>query len=409
MPQTAPVALDDAPEAAEPKRFTGYAAVVLLSGFAMMCIQTTLNRIGALALGASHFTFAMVVAVFVLCIALGSFAVSALRRIPPALIAGSQWLLVGLLALLYFQLENTGYYKVVTLPQTVDEAETLLARGEVQFVLQVPEDFSRKLQRGERAVVLVEADASDPAATGNAIAALNQVGLTALNRDLTGPLAKLKPDEPAFEIRVHRRYNPEGITHYNIVPGLMGVVLTMTMVVMTAMAMTRERERGTIESLLATPARPGEVMLGKIVPYILVGYIQVVLILIAAWLLFAIPIVGSLWLLLAALAVFIAANLCIGFTISTVAQSQLQAMQMSFFFFLPSLLLSGFMFPFRGMPDWAQTLGEVFPLTHFLRIIRGILLKGNAFPEIADELVALAAILAVVSFVAMRRYRRTLD
>jgi ABC-2 type transport system permease protein len=194
-----------------------------------------------------------------------------------------------------------------------------------------------------------------------------------------------------------------------VVPGLMGVVLTMTMVVMTAMAMTRERERGTIEALLATPARPGEVMLGKIVPYIAVGYIQVVLILLASWALFSVPIIGSLWLLLAALVVFIAANLCIGFTISTVAQSQLQAMQMSFFFFLPSLLLSGFMFPFRGMPDWAQTLGEVFPLTHFLRIIRGILLKGNAFPDIANELLALTAILSVVTFVAMKRYRRTLD
>jgi ABC-2 type transport system permease protein len=193
------------------------------------------------------------------------------------------------------------------------------------------------------------------------------------------------------------------------VPGLMGVVLTMTMVVMTAMAMTRGRERGTIEGLLATPARPGEVMLGKIVPYIAVGYIQVVLILGAAWALFSVPLIGSLWLLLGALVVFIAVNLCIGFTISTVAQSQLQAMQMSFFFFLPSLLLSGFMFPFRGMPDWAQTLGEAFPLTHFLRIVRGILLKGNGMQEIAGEVLALMAILSVVTFVAMKRYRQTLD
>jgi ABC-2 type transport system permease protein len=175
------------------------------------------------------------------------------------------------------------------------------------------------------------------------------------------------------------------------------------------MAMTRERERGTIEALLATPARPGEVMLGKIVPYIAVGYIQVVLVLVAAWALFAVPLIGSLWLLLGALVVFIAVNLCIGFTISTVARSQLQAMQMSFFFFLPSLLLSGFMFPFRGMPDWAQALGEAFPLTHFLRIVRGILLKGNGVPEIAGEVLALMAILSVVTVVAMKRYRQTLD
>ncbi|MCW5773593.1 MAG: ABC transporter permease, partial [Rhodospirillaceae bacterium] len=246
-------------------------------------------------------------------------------------------------------------------------------------------------------------------ATSNAIAALTNAARNAFDRELTGSLARLKTGSDPIELVIHRRYNPEGITQYNVVPGLMGVVLTMTMVVMTAMAMTRERERGTMESLLATPARPGEVMLGKIVPYIFVGYIQVALIILASWLLFGVPIIGSLWLLLAALVAFIAANLCIGFTISTVAQSQLQAMQMSFFFFLPSLLLSGFMFPFRGMPGWAQWIGEVFPLTHFLRIVRGILLKGNGFPEISQELVALVAILSVVSFIALRRYRQTLD
>jgi len=281
--------------------------------------------------------------------------------------------------------------------------------GRVQFVIQVPEDFSRKIQRGERGVVLLEADATDPAATSNAIGALQQVGITGLDHDLTGSLAALKAQPAPFEIRIHRRYNPEGITQYNIVPGLMGVVLTMTMVMMTSIAMTRERERGTMENLLATPVRPLEVMLGKIVPYIVVGYVQVVVILTAAKFLFAVPMLGSLTLLSTVLILFIAANLAIGFTFSTLAKSQMQAMQMTMFFFLPSLLLSGFMFPFRGMPGWAQALGEVFPLTHFLRIVRSILLKGSGMGEIAQNVWPLALILLVVSAIALKRYQTTLD
>jgi ABC-2 type transport system permease protein len=276
-------------------------------------------------------------------------------------------------------------------------------------VLQIPEDFSRRLQRGERATVLMQADATDPAATSNALAALQQVSLTGLDHDLTGALAGLKAGPPAFEIRVHRRYNPEGNTQYNIVPGLMGVVLTMTMIMMTSIAMTRERERGTMENLLATPVRPLEVMLGKIVPYILVGYVQVVVILVAARYLFGVPMLGSLALLSTVLILFIAANLAIGFTFSTLAKTQMQAMQMTMFFFLPSILLSGFMFPFRGMPQWAQYLGEAFPLTHFLRIVRGIMLKGSAASEIAPNVWPLGVILVIVSAVALKRYQRTLD
>lgn len=306
-------------------------------------------------------------------------------------------------------LENTGYYKVVALPQTMDEAELMLERGQVQFVLQVPEDFSRKLQRGERPVVLLEADATDPAATGNAIGALSRVNLTGLNHDLTGPLAAMKPGEPPFELRVHRRYNPEGITQYNIVPGLMGVVLTMTLVMMTSIAMTRERERGTLENLLATPVRPLEVMLGKIVPYIVVGYVQVVVILTAAKFLFDVPMVGSLLLLSTVLVLFIATNLAVGFTFSTLAKTQMQAMQMTMFFFLPSILLSGFMFPFRGMPGWAQVIGEAVPITHFLRIVRAIMLKGADAAGIAPHVWPLALILLVVSAAALKRYQRTLD
>ena len=306
-------------------------------------------------------------------------------------------------------IENSGYFRVIAQPALVEEGERMLARGEVQFLLQVPADFSRRLQRGERPAILVEADATDPAATGNAVSALQGLNLTALDRDLAGSLASLRASPAPFEVRVHRRYNPEGITQYNIVPGLMGVVLTMTMVMMTSIAMTRERERGTMENLLATPVRPFEVMLGKIVPYILIGYVQVIVILVAARQLFAVPMVGSLALLSAVLVLFIAANLAIGFTFSTLARNQMQAMQMTFFFFLPSMLLSGFMFPFRGMPGWAQAIGEILPLTHFLRVVRGILLKGSGWADIAPNVWPLAAFLLVVAAIALRRYRETLD
>jgi len=278
-------------------------------------------------------------------------------------------------------IRNSGYFNFVCEARTEEEARDLLASGEVQFVVNIPEDFTRSVLRGDRPAVLVEADATDPAATGNAIGALRTVIDTALSNDLKGPLAFLTPEPGAVDLRVHAMYNPEAITQYNIVPGLMGVVLTMTMVMITALAITRERERGTMENLLAMPAHPTEVLVGKLVPYILVGYVQVGLILVIARTLFAVPMVGSLPLLLGVSLVFITANLAMGITFSTVAANQLQAMQMAFFFFLPSMLLSGFMFPFRGMPQWAQVLGEVLPLTHFLRIIRGILLKGNGFAE----------------------------
>ncbi len=352
-------------------------------------------------------TFAMIIGIPIMQLILFGFAINSDPKALPAVVRSADN--SAFARAFVVSLKNSGYFAIKGDTGSEAEAERLIERGEVQFVINIPANFARELMQGRRPQILIEADATDPAATSNAIAALTNAARTAFDRELVGTLASLKPGADPIDLVIHRRYNPEGITQYNVVPGLMGVVLTMTMVVMTAMAMTRERERGTIEGLLATPARPGEVMLGKIVPYIAVGYIQVVLILAAAWAFFVVPLIGSLWLLLGALVVFIAVNLCIGFTISTVAQSQLQAMQMSFFFFLPSLLLSGFMFPFRGMPDWAQTLGEAFPLTHFLRIVRGILLKGNGVPEIAGELLALMAILSVVTFVAMKRYRQTLD
>ncbi|MGH8848240.1 MAG: ABC transporter permease [Polaromonas sp.] len=306
-------------------------------------------------------------------------------------------------------LENSQYFRITHRLQSEAQADQLLARGQVQFVLVVPPDFSRKLLRGERPAMLLAADATDPAATGNAIAAINGIGQRSIGRELYGPLAALRPAEPPFEVRVQRRYNPEGLTSYNVVPGLIGVILTMTMVMMTSLAMTRERERGTMENLLATPARPLEVMLGKIVPYILIGYVQVSVILLAARLLFNVPMIGSLWLLSLVLVLFIAANLAVGFTFSTIARNQLQAMQLTFFFFLPSMLLTGFMFPFRGMPGWAQAIGEVLPLTHFLRIVRGIMLKGNGWAEVSSHLWPIALFMLVAGAVALKRYRQTVD
>lgn len=306
-------------------------------------------------------------------------------------------------------MRNSDYFDFVRQLHTEAEADAVLARGAALFVVTVPANFTRDLLRGERPALLVEADATDPAATSNALHSLRTAVDTALAADLQGPLAALAATPGPVELRVHARYNPEGITQYNIVPGLMGVILTLTMILITGLAITRERERGTMENLLAMPTRPSEVLLGKIAPYILVGLIQVGVILLAARILFDVPMAGDLGLLLAATLVFIAANLAVGITFSTVARNQLQAMQMTFFFFLPSMLLSGFMFPFRGMPAWAQVLGEGLPLTHFLRIIRGILLKGNGAAAIAPELwpIALFAVLALT--VAVKRYRQTLD
>jgi ABC-2 type transport system permease protein len=310
---------------------------------------------------------------------------------------------------LLYGIRNSGYFEFVRQVQTEAEAEGALARGEVQFVVNIPENFTRDLLRGDRPAVLLEADATDPAATSNALGSLRTVVNTALREDLKGPLAFLAAGDGPIDLRVHPRYNPEAITHYNIVPGLMGVVLTMTMIMITGLAITRERERGTMENLLSMPTRPFEVMTGKILPYIVVGYVQVGLILLAARFLFHVPMVGNILLLLAVTLVFITANLAVGITFSTLAQNQLQAVQMTFFFFLPSLLLSGFMFPFRGMPQWAQAIGEVFPLTHFLRIVRGILLKGNGFDEVVLQLWQIALFAAVALIIGVKRYRQTLD
>jgi ABC-2 type transport system permease protein len=352
-------------------------------------------------------TFGMIVGVPIIQLVLFGFAINTdPKGLPAAAVINDE---SPFSRSLIRALENSQYFRFDHRALSEAEADRLLKLGDVQFVLVVPPDFSRKLQRGERPQLLLAADATDPSATGNALAALTQVVRQTMDRELTRPLAVLRSSDLPVDLRVQRRFNPEGVTRYNIVPGLMGVILTMTMIMMTALAMTRERERGTMENLLATPVRPVEVMVGKIAPFIIVGYLQVTLILVAAKLIFGVPIVGSLLLLSLALIVFIAANLSVGFTFSTIARNQLQAVQMTFFFFLPSMLLSGFMFPFRGMPEWAQTLGEVLPLTHFLRIVRGVLLKGNGLAEIVPELWPIGLFMLVAGVVALKRYRQTLD
>jgi ABC-2 type transport system permease protein len=352
-------------------------------------------------------TFLMMVGIPILQLTLFGFAINSdPKHLPTALRLADQGPFARTLVA---EMRNSDYFTLVRITDSEAEVERLLRLGSVQFVINIPDDFTRRIIRGERPTVLVEADATDPAATGPAIAAVQAIAATAVDRDLTGPLSRLRGKPGPIDFQVHAHYNPENITQYNVVPGLMGVVLTMTMVIITALAITRERERGTMENLLATPVRPFEVMVGKILPYIAVGYVQVTLILIAAKVLFGVPMVGSLILLYLISLVFIAANLAMGITFSTLAKNQLQAMQMAFFFFLPSILLSGFMFPFRGMPVWAQWIGTCLPLTHFLRIVRGILLKGNGLGEIMPEVWPIALFLSVAMAVGVKRYRQTLD
>lgn len=348
-------------------------------------------------------TFGMIVGIPIIQLLLFGFAINSdPKHLPTAIVMADP----GPFARSYVAaMQNSDYFKIVG---SVDEkqANALLDRSQVQFVVTFPPGFHRDLVRGKAPTLLVEADATDPMAAGGAISVLNKLGLEVFAPDLPG---LEKTAAPPLDLRVHRRYNPEGLTSYNVVPGLLGVILTMTMVLMTGLAMTRERERGTFENLLATPATPVEVMTGKIVPYILIGLIQVTLILLAARFIFDVPMHGNLLLLYAVVLLFICANLTLGITFSSIARNQLQAMQMTFFFFLPSMLLSGFMFPFRGMPEWAQVVGNVLPLTHFLVLVRGILLKGNGIDMVWSGVWPILAFIAVVLGVGLRTFRRTLD
>jgi ABC-2 type transport system permease protein len=306
-------------------------------------------------------------------------------------------------------LETTGYYRFTHVGITAAEAEFLISRGDVSFVVTVPSELGSRVLRGDHPQVLIEADATDPSVASGAVSTLGTVAADALLRETGGEVEAQARAAGQLQVTVHRRYNPEGITQYNIVPGLLGVILQMTMVMMTGMALTREIERGTMENLLAMPVTPPEVMLGKILPYFAVGAVQVAVVLSVAKLMFRVPFIGSLPLLLTGVGLFVMALVILGYLISTVARTQMQAMQLTFFYFLPSLLLSGFMFPYRGMPGWAQVLGEVLPLTHFLRLIRAIMLKGSDLAAVAHHLTVLSLFVLCFAGLALLRFRRTLD
>ena len=352
-------------------------------------------------------TFAMLVGIPLIQLTLFGFAINSdPRYLPTAVLSADN---TAFSRAILASLQTSNYFRVTEIAPDADALERAVALGRVQFAVEVPVGFGRDLLRGDRPGLLVIADATDPSATGPALGALDRLVQVALAPLLDGSLQPLAPVPSPVELRVQRRYNPEALTQFNIVPGLIGTILTMTMIIMTALAMTRERERGTMENLLAMPVRPLEVMVGKLAPFVLVGAIQVGVILVAARLLFGVPMEGDPLAMALGLLVFIVANLGVGFLFSTVASNQLQAMQMSFFFFLPSILMSGFMFPFRGMPVWAQTIGEALPLTHFLRIVRGVMLKGSGVAETWPEVLPMLGFLLVVSVLAIARYRQTLD
>lgn len=352
-------------------------------------------------------TFAMMLGVPLMLLVLFGFAINNdPKGLPAALLAMSsdQYSRAMVAAL-----ENTGYYRFDHIATSEEEADFLLARGDVSFVVTIPADFGRRVERGDRPQILIEADATDPSVASGAISTLGTVASQALLRAQGREATAAEDASGQLDVVVHRLYNPEGVSQYNIVPGLLGVILQMTMVMMTAVALTRETERGTMENLLAMPSSPLEIMLGKVLPYAGVGAVQVVVVLIAAKLLFFVPFVGGLPLLLSSILVFVLGLVLLGYTISTVSRTQMQAMQLTFFFFLPSILLSGFMFPYRGMPGWAQAFGEIFPLTHFLRIVRAVMLKGAELPAVATEIGWLVGFVVVFAATALIRFRRTLD
>ena len=352
-------------------------------------------------------TFAMMIGLPIIQMTLFGFAINSdPKHLPTAVIVADQ---SEFTRSFIAGMRNSDYFEIVATLPDEESARRALAQGKVQFVLDIPAGFTHDLAKGARPSLLVEADATDPTAIGTALAALPSIAQAVLQKDLTGALSGLAVGPAAFDVQVHRIYNPEGVTQFNIVPGVMGVILTMTLVMMTGLAITRERERGTMENLLATPVLPIEVMTGKIIPYIAIGLVQVTIILLAARYVFGVPFVGSVIDIYLASLLFVAANLTIGITLSSLAKNQLQAMQLTMFYFLPNILLSGFMFPFEGMPKWAQLIGNLLPLTYFNRLIRGIMLKGNAGLDLWPHVWPLLIVLCVVMAIAVRFYRRTLD
>ncbi len=352
-------------------------------------------------------TFAMMLGVPLMQLILFGYAINNdPKNLPTALVATTQDRYTRAMVT---ALEVTGYYQFDYVGVSAGEAEDLIERGLVSFVVTVPSDFGRRVDRGDEPTLLIEVDATDPAVASGAVSTLSTVASQALLHEKGTAEQALENARSQLNVIVQRRYNPEGITQYNIVPGLLGVILQMTMVMMTSMALTRETERGTMENLLAMPATAFEIMLGKVLPYLAVGGVQVVVVLVASKLLFSVPFMGSITLLLFGVGLFVLSLVLLGYFISTIARTQLQAMQLTFFFFLPSMLLSGFMFPFRGMPQWAQWIGEIFPLTHFLRMIRAVMLKGAGPANVQAQLAALGVFVVLLSVVALLRFRRTLD
>ena len=352
-------------------------------------------------------TFAMMLGVPLMQLLLFGYAINSdPKSLPAALVATSN---DHYTRAIVSALQMTDYYRFDHVAVSAEEAEKLMANGTVAFVVTIPSDFARRVERGDNPQILIEADATDPSASSGAVSTLGTVASQALLREQGMQQAAAEAAKSQLQVVVHRRYNPEGISQYNIVPGLLGVILQMTMVMMTSIALTRETERGTMENLLAMPASPLEIMMGKVLPYLVVGAVQVAVVLVAAKGLFAVPFTGSLSLLLSAILIFVLALVLLGYTISTMARTQMQALQLTFFFFLPSILLSGFMFPYRGMPGWAQIFGEILPLTHFLRIIRAVMLKGAEFSAVAVEIGWLVLFVALFAGLALVRFRRTLD
>ncbi|MAW81061.1 MAG: mannose-1-phosphate guanyltransferase [Parvularcula sp.] len=352
-------------------------------------------------------TFAIMIMVPVMQLALFGFAINTDPRHLPAAVElrDDGPLTRSLLA----SLKQSTYVEITRIVYSDAEGEELLRSGDVNFLIVIPENFETDFVRGAQPEILIAADASDPVAASGVIGALNEIARTAFAPELERLPARLRGGAPPYNVVIHRQYNPEGVTAYNIVPGLLGVILTMTMTMITSIALTRERERGTYEALLSTPVRPLEIMVGKTTPYIIVGAIQAAIILLASRFVFHIPFMGGVGAFLLVISIFILTNLMLGYLISTVARTQMQAMQMTFFVFLPSILLSGFMFPFQAMPAWARTIGEAIPNTHFLRMIREIMLKGAGLADIKGDLVPLVLILLVLAGIALLRFQRTLD
>ncbi|MFT7594322.1 MAG: ABC-2 type transport system permease protein [Paracoccaceae bacterium] len=375
----------------------GFSLTRLMAVLIKEIIQTRRDRL----------TLAMMLGVPLMQLILFGFAINNdPKQLPAALVTTSQ---DHFTRAMVSALEITGYYRFEHIVSSATEAENLIASGAVSFVVTIPSDFASRMRRGDRPQILIEADATDPSVASGAVSTLSTVAAQALTRELGVEAQARQTRNSQLEVVVHRRYNPEGITQYNIVPGLLGVILQMTIVMMTSMALTREIERGTMENLLAMPATSLEIMLGKILPYLGIGAFQVGLVLVAARTLFDIPFVGSLGLLLLGVFVFVLSLVFLGYTISTLARTQMQAMQLAFFVFLPSILLSGFMFPFRGMPTWAQMLGELLPLTHFLRLIRAVMLKGADYAAVSAPLAALTLFAIAYAVLALLRFRNTLD